>query len=199
MHPETRQTARPVTRRKAKQVRSILTTDAILIAAAEVLEDSGYSRTTTDRIAERAGVSVGSIYQYFGNKRDLFERVFDRQSDLIIAGLRSFKFDENAPASENLQRVLDIAKGTMTPGQIRELRRIPELKARIASVSEMVVSSIADIVGHLHPQLPEKERRIKAELVAASSYGLGLTSRDKKHNAELAKEFDLMINLYIAG
>lgn len=186
-------------RRRAKQVRSILTTDAILTAAAEMLEDCGYSRTTTDRIAERAGVSVGSIYQYFGNKLELFERVLDRQSDLIVAGLRGFKIDENAAPSDNLQRVLDIAKGTMTPGQLRELRRIPELKARIAYVSEMVVSSIADILGYLHPQLSEKERRIKAELVAASSYGLGLTSRDKKHNAELAKEFDLMISLYIAG
>ena len=199
MHPEAPPTTRPVMRRRAKQVRSILTTDAILTAAAEMLEDCGYSRTTTDRIAERAGVSVGSIYQYFGNKLELFERVLDRQSDLIVAGLRGFKIDENAAPSDNLQRVLDIAKGTMTPGQLRELRRIPELKARIAYVSEMVVSSIADILGYLHPQLSEKERRIKAELVAASSYGLGLTSRDKKHNAELAKEFDLMISLYIAG
>src|SRR5690606_8104694 len=104
---------------------------------AEVLEDFGYARTTTDRIAERAGVSVGTVYQYFGNKTELFERVFDRQSDLIVAGLKAFKFDEHASTSENLQKVLDIPKGTMTVGQVREFKRIPELQRRIGYMSEM--------------------------------------------------------------
>lgn len=44
------------------------TVDAILEAAAEVFERRGYAAATTNRIAERAGVSIGSLYQYFPNK-----------------------------------------------------------------------------------------------------------------------------------
>jgi AcrR family transcriptional regulator len=45
--------------------------DAILAATARVLVDEGYERATTNRIAEVAGVSVGSLYQYFPNKQAL--------------------------------------------------------------------------------------------------------------------------------
>lgn len=59
----------PVTPRKRPvQARSRQTVEAILEAAAQVLEVRGYAAATTDRIAERAGVSVGTLYQYFPNK-----------------------------------------------------------------------------------------------------------------------------------
>jgi AcrR family transcriptional regulator len=186
-------------RRKARQARSIETTNTILIAAAQVLEDHGYTHATTDRIAERAGVSIGSVYQYFGNKLELFERMFDRESDLIIAGLRHYKTDENAAPYENLQRLLDICKGNITPGQFRELGRIPELKGRIAYVSEVIISSIADFVGNFQPNLQDEERRVKAELIVNSAQTMGLRGRDKKHHAGLLDEFYKMINLYIVS
>jgi AcrR family transcriptional regulator len=45
--------------------------EAIEQAAAELFAEHGYARTTTNKIAERAGVSVGSLYQYFPNKDSL--------------------------------------------------------------------------------------------------------------------------------
>lgn len=55
-------------RKAAKQERAQLTVEAILEAAAQVFERHGYAHATTNRIAERAGVSIGSLYQYFPNK-----------------------------------------------------------------------------------------------------------------------------------
>jgi AcrR family transcriptional regulator len=55
-------------RRKPRQDRSRQTVQAILEAAAQVFERHGYAAGTTNRIAERAGVSIGSLYQYFPNK-----------------------------------------------------------------------------------------------------------------------------------
>jgi AcrR family transcriptional regulator len=58
-------------RKLPRQERSRLLVEAILQAAAEMFAERGYARTTTNKIAERAGVSVGSLYQYFPNKDSL--------------------------------------------------------------------------------------------------------------------------------
>lgn len=58
-------------RRRPRQARSRQTVDAILQAAAEVFEAEGFEGGTIERIVERAGVSVGSLYQYFPDKRAL--------------------------------------------------------------------------------------------------------------------------------
>ncbi|GGP37604.1 TetR/AcrR family transcriptional regulator [Saccharothrix coeruleofusca] len=55
-------------RRKPRQVRAELTRERILTAAAHVFAEHGYAAGTTNRIAERARVSIGSLYQYFPNK-----------------------------------------------------------------------------------------------------------------------------------
>jgi AcrR family transcriptional regulator len=55
-------------RKAPRQQRAVETRARILGAAAEVFAENGYSAGTTNRIAERAGMSVGSLYQYFPNK-----------------------------------------------------------------------------------------------------------------------------------
>lgn len=59
------------------QERSRALVSAVLEAAAQVLEDRGYEGATVARIAARAGVSVGSLYQYFGTKDAIFEALTD--------------------------------------------------------------------------------------------------------------------------
>ena len=59
---------RPRPRKRPKQARSRLTVDAIVEAAAQVLVADGYDGLTTTRVAERAGVSIGTLYQYFPDK-----------------------------------------------------------------------------------------------------------------------------------
>jgi AcrR family transcriptional regulator len=73
-----RQTAQISSRKRPKQARSTDLVAAILEAAAQVLAKEGAPRFTTARVAERAGVSVGSIYQYFPNKAAILFRL---QSD----------------------------------------------------------------------------------------------------------------------
>lgn len=55
-------------RRRPRQARSQLTYDSILQAALDVLARDGAGRLTTNRVAERAGVSIGTLYQYFPDK-----------------------------------------------------------------------------------------------------------------------------------
>ena len=77
-------------RRSPEQSRSKLTCDAILTAAAQVLERGGDAAFTTNRIAERAGVSIGSVYQYFANKDDILVALAEREEATMLTdnGLR---------------------------------------------------------------------------------------------------------------
>ena len=58
-------------RKQPVQGRSRVTTEALLEATLQVLVRDGYGRLTTTRVADRAGVSVGTLYQYFPDKRSL--------------------------------------------------------------------------------------------------------------------------------
>ncbi|MCU0491986.1 MAG: TetR/AcrR family transcriptional regulator [Chloroflexaceae bacterium] len=65
-------------RKMPSQERSRFTVEAILDAAVQVFERHGYAAGTTARIAERAGVSVGSLYQYFPNKDAILVALVDQ-------------------------------------------------------------------------------------------------------------------------
>jgi AcrR family transcriptional regulator len=70
-------------RKSASQERSRLTVDALVEATARVLLKEGYDRASTNRIAEVAGVSIGSLYQYFPSKEALVAAVIDRHTHEI--------------------------------------------------------------------------------------------------------------------
>ncbi|WP_223168069.1 TetR/AcrR family transcriptional regulator [Nonomuraea sp. SYSU D8015] len=65
-------------RKQPRQQRSRETVAAILEAAAQLFQRHGYADTTTNKIAERAGVSIGSLYQYFPNKDALLVALAER-------------------------------------------------------------------------------------------------------------------------
>jgi AcrR family transcriptional regulator len=66
-------------RKSPVQARSAASAQAILQATIQVLLKAGKERLTTTRVALRAGVSVGTLYQYFPNKRALLQAVLKRQ------------------------------------------------------------------------------------------------------------------------
>jgi AcrR family transcriptional regulator len=65
-------------RKAPSQSRSQATVEAILAASAELLEKNGYARLTTNHVAQRAGISIGSLYQYFPNKESLCHALAER-------------------------------------------------------------------------------------------------------------------------
>lgn len=65
-------------RKQPVQNRSKATVDMVLVAAAQVFEAHGYASGTTNRIAERAGVSIGTLYQYFPSKEAIAVALLER-------------------------------------------------------------------------------------------------------------------------
>ncbi len=93
MSPRTR----TVPRKAPQQRRSRETVDVILAATARVLVKEGFDHASTNRIAEAAGVSIGSLYQYFPSKESLVAALIERHFDEMAAVL-----------SEEMERVADL-------------------------------------------------------------------------------------------
>ncbi len=75
-------------RKEASQERSRATVDALVEATARILVREGFDKASTNRIAEVAGVSVGSLYQYFPSKEALVAAVIDRHRQDILHVVR---------------------------------------------------------------------------------------------------------------
>jgi AcrR family transcriptional regulator len=76
-------------RKQPTQRRSAETVAVIVEAAARVLEERGLGGFNTNAVAERAGVSIGSLYQYFRNKNALLEALFERQAEPFLRALEA--------------------------------------------------------------------------------------------------------------
>jgi AcrR family transcriptional regulator len=73
--------------KKPKQERSKGTVEAILEAVTQIMDKDGPMALTTNKIAEKAGVSVGSLYQYFKNKESIFEAILLRMTEENLESL----------------------------------------------------------------------------------------------------------------
>jgi AcrR family transcriptional regulator len=93
-------------RKEPRQARSRATTDAMLDAAARILGDRGWTGLTTNAVAETAGVSIGSLYQYFPNKLALIEAVRRRHFDEVLAVLRAAA-DERMTRRQRVEALVD--------------------------------------------------------------------------------------------
>src|ERR1700756_3303158 len=71
-------------RKNASQDRSRATVEVLVEATARILVKEGFDRASTNRIAETAGVSIGSLYQYFPGKEALVAAVIDRHNDELM-------------------------------------------------------------------------------------------------------------------
>jgi AcrR family transcriptional regulator len=99
---------RPLTkpRKYASQERSRATVDALIEATARILVREGFDKASTNRIAEMAGVSVGSLYQYFPGKEALVAAVMERHNRELMQVIRDALAEVAALPMEQAVRTL---------------------------------------------------------------------------------------------
>lgn len=115
-------------RKKPTQARSRSTVEAILTAAARVLVERGYAKMTTVAVAERAGVSVGSLYQYFPGKDALMAALFERHVESVA------QITERAAeggAGRSLEEDVDAQIGAMLAAKAADPRLSIALKSQV--------------------------------------------------------------------
>jgi len=102
-------------RKQPTQERSRATVDAILQAAGQVLATHGFAAATTHRIAERAGCSVGTLYQYFRKKEAVFTELQRRELNILVENLvEAREAMREAPLDDAIERLVEVLLDTFT-------------------------------------------------------------------------------------
>lgn len=160
-------------RKQPKQERAEKTRRRILDAAAHIFAEHGYAAGTTNRIAEQAGVSIGSLYQYFPNKDAILRALMDAHLD---AGTRLL----GERLAEGLPQGLDDTLRVFVRATIdnhrddprlhrvlfEEAPRAPALLARLHEMEHRAVDATVQLLEQ-HPDV-HTGGRLRARIVVAT-------------------------------
>ena len=94
-------------RKKPKQKRSKLMVNNILEASIRVLKQHPYHQFTTNRVAEAAGISIGSLYQYFPNKQSILLELEIKAVDAMIENVEKFLFEDKFKPEQRLYHAIE--------------------------------------------------------------------------------------------
>ncbi|MFZ5782712.1 MAG: TetR/AcrR family transcriptional regulator [Pseudomonadota bacterium] len=111
-------------RRIPRQARAAETVAAILEAAAQILEAGGLAALTTNAVAERAGVSIGTLYQYFADKSALVTALAQREMEVVLVQVARALQGEADPAPEARIRAMVRVIVNAFRGRLRARRAV---------------------------------------------------------------------------
>src|ERR1700678_1104971 len=184
-----RQNAQISSRKRPKQARSTELVAAILEAAAQVLAKEGAPRFTTARVAERAGVSVGSIYQYFPNKAAILFRLQSDEWRGTSELLRVILEDIQRPPLGRLRAVVhafirsecDEAAMRVALNDAAPLYRAPPEAREVRASGERTMQVF---MREALPEASESTRALAAELITTTLSRVGKHFSESPRSAE---------------
>lgn len=159
-------------RKQPRQARSRDTVKAILHAAAQVLVKQGYAATTTNHIAARAGVSIGSLYEYFPSKDAILVALTDAhigEGEAILAELWSQVRDWNDTA-EVVRRFARAmfelhARDRVLHRLLFEETPLPrQTRLRVAAIEDAITTRLADYL-RLRPDITRRDPAVAAAVI----------------------------------
>jgi AcrR family transcriptional regulator len=183
-------------RRKPRQQRSRQTVEAILGAVVRILKRESAQAVTTNNIAEVAGVSIGSVYQYFPDKRAIFTSLHQRHIEEIDRLIESTLVANAGSSLESLIRALIEAMVNAHTGDpelyqalFREVPHMAEqtrdFPVRLHGAFRLALASRAK---ELRPRLDfDKAAFVVAHLVDSLSHG-AMFRRPQSVSLPAAKE-----------
>lgn len=179
---------------------------AVLEAAVQVLRDEGAARFTTARVAERAGVSVGSIYQYFPNSASILFRLQADEWHRTAALVRGILEDPSRSPADRLRRLVhafvssecEEAQVRLALGDAAPLYRdAPEAAAARGGGASVIRTFMAEAL----PLADAVTQRQAAHLIEATLINVGSsyseTHRTEDEIAAFSDEMACMFNAYL--
>jgi AcrR family transcriptional regulator len=198
-------------RKAPRQKRAQATVKAILQATAQLLIELGYRKTSTNRIAERAGVSVGSLYQYFPNRESiviaLFEDLANQQMAVFEAGIGGLleSQDGDVGLDEAVRGLIHaiFATRTVEPELSRILLEEMGWTEHVNLVGEWTARATALVAAALrHPdaEIRAVDPDLAAYIVVQAAFGVlyGPRSPALMNDARFEEELVHLITNYLA-
>ena len=192
-------------RKLPKQERSQATVSAILIATTRILTEEGYDKFNTNRVAELAGVSVGSLYQYFPNKAALLYALGEHHAN-EMAQLAQHHLEDLGDRSilEVLQQIIKavLAAYAVNPKLYRILhQQVPRSeemqKLDDARIEQMLHAFLALHRDQLRPQNLDITVFIISRTIKALLYDAIADRPNLLKNGELEQELMRMLSSYL--
>jgi AcrR family transcriptional regulator len=192
-------------RRVPTQERAKKRVEAILDAAAEIFVEVGYDSATVDGIAERAGTSVGSIYQFFPNKQALFEALADRcieRSKLIFETVLTpdvLAGGWETILSELLRAYYEWERTDLTAQALyRNLHLYGIFEAADRAMTQELIGQTSQLLA-IYTDLPPKRRKIVATTAVNAATSFLFYARQEKDTVgrKLLEETELMLIRYL--
>jgi AcrR family transcriptional regulator len=184
-----------IRRRSPKQQRAESTVDAVLTAASQILVRDGVERLSTTAVAERAGVSIGSLYQYFRNKEDLLVALAKREVGLLLTAVAA-EFSGSAPGQRGrgVVRAIIAAVATRSPSGRASLQLILRFAGRVELLSEVrnFAAGFSDLLAG-DRQLTQEEVFVLTRAVL----GVSIAALAEEHSLDLERlEIELTHLIY---
>ncbi|TYQ28905.1 TetR/AcrR family transcriptional regulator [Pseudanabaena sp. UWO311] len=192
-------------RKLPKQERSQATVSSILIAATRILTEEGYDKFNTNRVAELAGVSVGSLYQYFPNKAALLYALGEHHAN-EMERLAQHHLEDLGDRSilEVLQQIIKavLAAYAVNPKLYRILhQQVPRSeemqKLDDARIEQMLHAFLALHRDQLRPQNLDITVFIISRTIKALLYDAIADRPNLLKNGELEQELMRMLSSYL--
>lgn len=201
---DARQNPRISSRKQPKQARSTELVAAVLEAAAQVLAKEGAQRFTTARVAEKAGVSIGSLYQYFPNKAAILFRLQSdewRQTNELLSGILSDV--RHAPLVRLRKLVHAFLRSECEEAGMRVAlndaaplyRDAPEAREAKASGERTLQAFMREVL----PKLPKAKRILVGEMISVTLSTVGKDfSECPRTIAEITAYANAMADMFCA-
>jgi AcrR family transcriptional regulator len=191
-------------RKRPVQARSRALYARILDEAARIFDELGYRATTTNAVADAAGVSVGSLYQYFPNKDALLVALAERHLDEVrpLVAVLSERLRSEVPGVEQLSRELvDAAMLWNDTDRLHELLwrapRSPALVDRLAELDRIMIDELQwhlERLGH-----PGELAGLRAQLVVTTLEAVVHTQPVQHDRTRQADELARLCATYLAA
>lgn len=194
-------------RKRPRQSRSELTRQRILDAAARVFADHGYAAGTTNRIAEWADISIGSLYQYYPNKDAILLDLVTRHLDAIASAARR----PSSGASDSIEDTMRAMVRSAIDGHRDdpELLRVlveqaPRSRELLEWITEQEQAWLADLQELLaqNPEVCVGDKHVAARLVIATIEFVVhplMAAPDPIDIASFENELVYMLTRYLTG
>jgi AcrR family transcriptional regulator len=190
-------------RRHAKQDRSRATVETILEAAARVLAEQGYAAATTNRVAEVAGVSIGTLYEYFANREEVFEALIRQEIDGLVEALSGEDLDPDLPVIPKLGQLIARGMERMRYGPVlfRALEHAPEgaLAAQLAPAREQVIGFVRLILEAHRSELRVPDLDLAAFVTVSAVEGIAAAATNERFDDRLRQEIEDLLRAYLTG